>query len=164
MELKQIKELMAHMGRSGVKRLSLKNEGFEIEIERESRELAPSAEVWTPQDEGRDYQTFKKMPHELPATSQKLTLPHESKHEAEESSGGTYITSPMVGTFYSAPSPEDPPYVKVGDKVEKGTLVCIIEAMKVMNEIKAGQTGTIVEILVEAESPVEFGTKLFKIA
>lgn len=77
---------------------------------------------------------------------------------------GTYITSPMVGTFYASPSPDDPSFIKVGDKVEKNTVVCIIEAMKVMNEVKAGTSGTVLELLVESGHPVEFGTKLFKVS
>ena len=70
----------------------------------------------------------------------------------------------MVGTFYNTPSPEDPVFVKPGDKVEKHSVVCIIEAMKVMNEVKAGVAGTIVEVLVENGHPVEFGTKLFRVS
>ena len=85
--------------------------------------------------------------------------PEVSKEEAN----AVYITSPMVGTFYSAPSPEDPTFVKVGDKIEKNQVVCVIEAMKVMNEIKANVTGALVEVLVESGQPVEFGTKLFRI-
>ena len=67
----------------------------------------------------------------------------------------------MVGTFYESSSPEDPPFMKIGDVVEKGTVVCIIEAMKVMNEIKAQTSGTVVEICVNNGQPVEFGAKLF---
>lgn len=73
------------------------------------------------------------------------------------------INSPMVGTFYSAPSPDSPAYVKVGDPVQEDTVVCIIEAMKVMNEIKAETKGVISEILVENAKPVEFGKPLFRI-
>jgi acetyl-CoA carboxylase biotin carboxyl carrier protein len=69
----------------------------------------------------------------------------------------------MVGTFYSAPSPDEPPFVKVGDFVEEGKVVCIIEAMKVMNEIKAEAKGVITQVLVENAKPVEFGQPLFKI-
>jgi acetyl-CoA carboxylase biotin carboxyl carrier protein len=69
----------------------------------------------------------------------------------------------MVGTFYISPSPEDPPFIKVGERVDKNSVVCIIEAMKVMNEIKANVTGTVAEVLVETGQPVEFGTKLFRI-
>ena len=76
---------------------------------------------------------------------------------------GKFITSPMVGTFYKTPSPEDPVFVKVGDKVEENTIVCIIEAMKVMNEVKAGVSGVIAEICLDNAHPVEFGSKLFRI-
>lgn len=71
------------------------------------------------------------------------------------------ITSPMVGTFYQAPSPDSPPYVKVGDKVEPDTIVCIVEAMKLFNEIEAEVKGEIVEVLVKNEQLVEFGQPLF---
>ena len=81
----------------------------------------------------------------------------------EEELEGDFVTSPMVGTFYVTPAPDEPALVKSGDKVEPNTVVCIIEAMKVMNEVKAGMTGTIVDVLVENGHPVEFGTKLFRI-
>lgn len=74
-----------------------------------------------------------------------------------------HITSPMVGTFYRAPSPDSPPYVEVGDSVEPDTVVCIIEAMKVMNEIRAERAGTVVEVLVEDGHSVEYGQPLFSI-
>lgn len=73
------------------------------------------------------------------------------------------IDSPIVGTFYAAPSPETDNFVNIGDKVTADTVVCIVEAMKVMNEIKAEQTGTIKEILVDNANPVEFGQPLFVI-
>lgn len=73
------------------------------------------------------------------------------------------INSPMVGTFYSSPAPDAPPYVEVGTVVNAETVVCIIEAMKVMNEIKAEMSGTIVEVLAESGKPVEFGKPLFRI-
>lgn len=73
------------------------------------------------------------------------------------------VTSPIVGTFYEAPAPGKPPFVKVGDKVSKGQVLCIIEAMKVMNKIESEIEGEIVEKLVKNEQPVEFGTPLFKI-
>jgi oxaloacetate decarboxylase alpha subunit len=73
------------------------------------------------------------------------------------------IRAPMVGTFYRAPAPDAPPYVEVGDTVKPGQVVCIIEAMKLMNEIEADAAGRIIEILIENESPVEFGQELFRI-
>jgi len=75
----------------------------------------------------------------------------------------TYIKSPMVGTFYSAPSPESKPFATPGTKVVENTAVCIIEAMKIMNEIQAEVKGTILEILVENGQPVEYGQRLFKV-
>jgi acetyl-CoA carboxylase biotin carboxyl carrier protein len=76
---------------------------------------------------------------------------------------GTIITSPFVGTFYRAPSPESPPFVEVGAKVKKGQTLCIVEAMKLMNEIEAELDGTVAEILAQNASPVEFGEQLFRI-
>lgn len=168
MELKQIKELMATMGRTGTKKLTLKKEGFELELERDvngqfKHETAmggidyfeePSYHVGSSQRASAALLKGKEL-------SAPMVPPAEvaSPHEA-----ALYITSPMVGTFYSAAAPEEPSFVKPGDKVDKNTVVCIIEAMKVMNEVKAGVSGTIVEILVDNGSPVEFGTKLFRIS
>ena len=84
------------------------------------------------------------------------TAPDEEKHCVE-------IKSPMVGTFYLSPDPDSTPYVKVGDSVGKGTTVCIVEAMKVFNEIQSEVSGKVVAILVENGEPVEFGQPLFKI-
>jgi acetyl-CoA carboxylase biotin carboxyl carrier protein len=76
---------------------------------------------------------------------------------------GVLVTSPFVGTFYRAPSPESPPFVEVGQKVKKGQTLCIVEAMKLMNEIEAEQDGTVAEMLVQNATPVEFGEALFRI-
>ena len=91
------------------------------------------------------------------------TAPQEEVKAAPAKASGHFLKSPMVGTFYTAPSPQDPPFVKVGDRVEKGQVICIVEAMKVMNEVKADRGGTIKEICVENMQPVEFGTNLFGI-
>jgi len=80
-----------------------------------------------------------------------------------EEAGFTYVKSPMVGTFYRSPSPENPSFVETGAKVEEKTVVCIIEAMKIMNEIQAEVKGTVAELLVENGQPVEYGQRLFKI-
>ncbi len=77
--------------------------------------------------------------------------------------GTTLIESPMVGTYYSAPAPDSPAFVEVGATVQKGQTLCIVEAMKLMNEIEAEVSGTIVEILVENAQPVQFGQPLFRI-
>lgn len=165
MEIKQIKELMTAMGRNCMKRIAIKDQdGFEIVLEREEHG------VCKPQDMGMDYspearsdyalrmanKAYSYQGHEIPSS---LTPPVKV---AEEPSG-SYVTSPMVGTYYSSPSPDDPSFVKVGDKIDKNTVVCIVEAMKVMNEVKAGVAGTVVEILQESGHPVEFGTKILRV-
>ena len=83
--------------------------------------------------------------------------------ESKKATGGVEIKSPMVGTFYEAPSPESPAFVKVGQTVTPDTVVCIIEAMKVMNEVKAEVSGTIAEICAENGKPVQFGQPLFRL-
>ncbi len=80
-----------------------------------------------------------------------------------DEAGISYVKSPMVGTFYRSPSPENPSFVDVNAKVEDKTVVCIIEAMKIMNEIQAETKGTIIEVLVENGQPVEYGQRLFKV-
>ncbi|MBI1785315.1 acetyl-CoA carboxylase biotin carboxyl carrier protein [Candidatus Sumerlaeota bacterium] len=80
-----------------------------------------------------------------------------------EKEEGVTVTSPIVGTFYSSPSPEAPPYVKEGDEVDEETVLCIVEAMKVMNEIKAEIKGRILKILADNGHPVEFGQPLFRV-
>lgn len=82
---------------------------------------------------------------------------------AGDEPGVTYVKSPMVGTFYRSPSPETAPFVEVSAKVVENSVVCIIEAMKIMNEIQAETKGTVIEILVESGQPVEYGQRLFKL-
>ena len=87
----------------------------------------------------------------------------EKEEKKEEKIEGNIITSPMVGTFYSKPSPTSEPYVEVGKRVNKGDTVCIVEAMKLMNEIESEFSGEIVEVFLEDGKPVEYGTPLFRI-
>lgn len=98
-------------------------------------------------------------PAHLPAPN-----PAASAPGAVEPEPGVTINSPIVGTYYRAASPESSPYVEVGDSFDHDTVLCIVEAMKVMNEIKAEMSGTILEILVENGQPVEFGQPLFRVA
>ena len=95
-----------------------------------------------------------------PSLNALLTPPGAS---APDEAGVTYIKSPMVGTFYRAPSPESKPFADIGTKVAENSVVCIIEAMKIMNEIQAEATGAIIEVLVENGQPVEYGQRLFKL-
>lgn len=87
----------------------------------------------------------------------------ESEAKPAEKVSGNIITSPIVGTFYAAPSPEKPPFVKLGDIVNAGDVVCIIESMKLMNEINSEFSGRVAEIYVRDGEPVEFGQKLIRI-
>ncbi len=138
---------MAAMGRTSMKRVSLKQEGFEIELE---RECASDVVIAHPRP------VAPILPKDIPQQNHQ-----EVKQEAPPS--GDFVKSPMVGTFYSSPSPEDPPFIKVGDVVDEGSVLCIIEAMKVMNEVKSGIKGKIVEVLVQNGDPVEFGSHMFRI-
>ena len=173
MELKQIKELMAAMGRTGIKKLFIKQEGVELQLERGGDENIRVVEG------SRDYEDIHFMEDKISKrdlafaraggssliSSSSLLKPSMSLEdkENEDSSSTLFIKSPMVGTFYASPSPDNPPFIKVGDVVREETVVCVIEAMKVMNEIKAGVSGTVKEILIENSHPVEFGSLLFKI-
>lgn len=98
------------------------------------------------------------------ASSEKTEGKKEAPEKAPEEDKNTVeVKSPMVGTFYRAPSPDSPPYVETGDQVNKDSVLCIVEAMKLMNEIKAEISGSVVDILVENGQPVEYGQPMFKI-
>jgi len=88
-------------------------------------------------------------------------VPSDGAQSGEDDAA--YVTSPFVGTFYRSPSPESDPFVEIGDKVAPGQVLCIVEAMKLMNEIEAEAPGKIVEVLVENGKPVEYGDRLFRI-
>jgi acetyl-CoA carboxylase biotin carboxyl carrier protein len=91
------------------------------------------------------------------------TVPTEVGSMKQAESNVAYVTSPFVGTFYRSPSPDAAPFVDVGSNIRAGQALCIVEAMKLMNEIEAEFAGTILECLVETGSPVEFGQRLFKV-
>jgi acetyl-CoA carboxylase biotin carboxyl carrier protein len=154
-ELDAIKELMANVESSKLRKVRLKKGDFELEIEKDSdhvpsMQLPPSC----PQ------------PRIMPVESHETVHTDHAQKTAKRPDGavdGKFITSPMVGTFYSAPAPDQPSFVKIGDHVSENTVVCIVEAMKVMNEVKANTSGTVAEILVDTAHPVEFGTKIFRI-
>ena len=88
----------------------------------------------------------------------------EKKSPVIENSEGEVITSPMVGTFYAAASPGAKPFISVGDEIQEGDVVCIVEAMKMMNEIKSDYSGKVISVLAENSEPVEFGQALFVVA
>lgn len=102
------------------------------------------------------------MPSVVPASTVSVSTTEQTSETQKKAEvpQGKAITSPMVGTFYSAPSPEDAPFVEIGSEVAVGDIVCIIEAMKLMNEIKSEQAGKVVKICVKNGDPVEFGQVL----
>ncbi len=168
MELKQIKELMAAMERAGIKKATIKEkDGFEVHLERHDEAPLHPPVTQSPVFHPVYHPPFEAQ-HRFPSGPVQHQHSSHSAHEMptakeEVKAAGKHITSPMVGTFYASPSTDEPSYVKVGDKVDENTVVCIVEAMKVMNEVKAGVSGVVAEILVENAHPVEFGTKLFRI-
>ena len=162
MELKQIKELMATMERTGVTKVVIKRPNdIELELERAQPTIVQAAS-YSENPLRTDFERHRAIGVMGPTHHQQDRL-EEKVEPIEDVSNLLFVTSPMVGTFYQSPSPQDPAFVKVGDRVEKNTVVCIIEAMKVMNEVKAGVAGVIKEVLVDNNHPVEFSTKLYSI-
>ncbi len=123
----------------------MENEGFKITLKKGS-DFQPTVTYSAP------------LAAAAPAAASPLAAP-----VAEAKPVGKEIVSPMVGTFYRSPAPEAPPFVEVGDEVNEETVVCIIEAMKVMNEIKAECRGTVLEVAAEVGKPVQFGQALFRV-
>ena len=150
MDIKQIKELMTHLEESKLSKLIFKNKDYELHLEKESANLPPARQRVVHTDSESAFQS------EVP-------LKGERGGSAKVDAPGSYVTSPMVGTYYATPAPDQPQFVKVGDKVDENTVVCIVEAMKVMNEVKAGMSGVVAEILADNSQPVEFGTRLLRI-
>ncbi len=151
MNLEEIKELIRVFGRSKLGKLKLKDGEFEISMVKESEGvMATSAPV------------AQAAPAAVESAPQAAVAQVASEASVEAASG-EFITSPMVGTFYEAPSPDSPPFVKVGDTVSKGQTLCILEAMKIMNELEAEYDCKIVEVLVKDGQPVEYDTPLFRV-
>jgi acetyl-CoA carboxylase biotin carboxyl carrier protein len=150
MDLKDIKAIIDLMKKNSIAEFELERQEFKIRLKRTSNGGQASEEGGMPYVPGAPM-----MPPQLgvPAV---LTPTVVASNEVE-------IKSPMVGTFYRAPSPEAANYAEVGTEVHPDSVVCIIEAMKVMNEIKAEVRGVITQLLVENAKPVEFGQPLFKI-
>ncbi len=148
MDLKELKALLRLMEGNEVEELEVEEGGRRIRIRRRSAQgptLPPA--------------TLPVQPPPIQATGSPSLFPPTPA--AAETAGLIPVESPMVGTFYRAPAPGAEPYVKEGDLVQKGTVVCIIEAMKLMNEIEAEVKGRIARILVENAQAVEFGQTLF---
>ena len=138
---------------------------FDIEyVEKLAKVLTENSLTEISLEDGEQAVTLRKdvisaTPAVIPAVSAQQAVTSDSKSD-EPQKKGKPLTSPMVGTFYSAPSPDAEPFVKVGQTVKEGDVVCIVEAMKLMNEIEAELSGKIVEICVSDGQPVEFGQVL----
>jgi acetyl-CoA carboxylase biotin carboxyl carrier protein len=150
MDLKEIKTVIDLMTKNDLTEFELEKDQFKIRICK-SGQSAPTYTVHAP------------APALAPAASYAAPAPAATAAASAPAANLPAINSPMVGTFYMSPSPDSASYVSVGTEVNEETVVCIIEAMKVMNEIKAEIKGVITEIVAENGKPVEFGQPLFRI-
>lgn len=148
MNLKEIKEMITLMNENDLSELEIEKDGTKIKLKKAPVELA-DYRIQPP-----SYRIETIAPPKPAENQNPSTQPAPSKTTKE-------IASPMVGTFYRAPSPESAPFVEVGQMVEIGQVVCIVEAMKLMNEIKSEVRGKVTEVSVENAEPVEFGQTLF---
>lgn len=158
-KVNEIRELIRMVDRSSIAEFSIKNgENQEFTIKKNTIQTinAEPAEMINERKE----QPIQAPKAEVTAVAETGSKQEETKQDAKPENLKE-IVSPMVGTFYAAPSPEDPPFIKIGDKVEDETIVCIVEAMKLFNEIEAEIKGEIVEVLVKNGELVEYGQPLF---
>lgn len=149
MDINEIKKLIKVFESSKVTELSIKEGELKIKL---SKNGAVNPQSFVQQN----------IPVEIPAAVKQADLISESASKKIEDNLHT-INSPIVGTFYRAPAPDADPYIQIGDSVTEGSVLCIVEAMKLMNEIECDFNGKVVQILVEDGTPVEFNQPLFKI-
>ena len=154
----ELRELIGLLRDNGLAELELENEGFRVRLRRES-ERAESSHVSVPHHDPAPAQTPAPAP--APAASGPAHPGTQASTAAAQDQDLHIIQSPIVGTFYRSPSPTADAFVKIGSNVEPDTVVCIIEAMKLMNEIQAEMSGEVVKIYVENGQPVEYGQPLF---
>ena len=153
MDIKEIRTLIDLMKKNGVAVFKMEREGFKITL-KTAGAVGPAQYV-------TNQPVFSvSEPAALPAITSEAPAAPSAPAAA---TGGIEIKSPMVGTFYSAPSPDSPAFLTVGQQVTPDTVVCIIEAMKVMNEVKAEVSGVVTEICAENGKPVQFGQPLFRL-
>ena len=145
MNIKEIKEMISLMNENSLVEMEIEKDGMRIRLKKTN-------------GAGENYSGPILIEREKSAPSKTAEFPSAVEKETVKT---IEIKAPMVGTFYRAPSPEAPPYVEVGQIIEPGQVVCIIEAMKLMNEIKSEVRGRLLEILVDNAEPVEFGQSMF---
>ena len=157
----ELRELILLLRDNGLAELELENEGFRVRLRRDSAlseaaaPAVPPAPVTVPDKSSE--------PASAPAASGPSHPGTQATTAASQDQDLHIISSPIVGTFYRSPSPSADPFVKIGSNVEQDTVVCIIEAMKLMNEIQAEASGEVVKVYVENGQPVEYGQPLFGI-
>lgn len=154
MDLKVIEKLLKLISESELSEVSIEEGDLKVKVKKYAEPApAPREQV---------YYTSAPAPAPAAAPAAPAAAPAaEPAAPAPAASNGQTIKSPIVGTFYAAPSPNDPNFVKVGDQVKKGDVLCIVEAMKIMNEIESEVSGKIVKVLVSDAQPVEFDQPLF---
>jgi acetyl-CoA carboxylase biotin carboxyl carrier protein len=153
LELKDIKAVIDLMKKNDLSVFEMEKDGFKLKLQKGAGDQT----VFAPAANGLP---LAALPTVAPAPTEAATAPAQG---TEKSASLREILSPMVGTFYRAGSPESPPFADIGKDVSEETVVCIIEAMKVMNEIKAETRGVIAEIVAENGKPVQFGQVLFRV-
>jgi acetyl-CoA carboxylase biotin carboxyl carrier protein len=151
-DFKELNELLAAIASNGITELTLKNSDFELTVSSNRPGANTEAIVMMPMN----------IPHQSPTSSTPETLAVETSHPTPPTIDKKWVEvkSPMVGTFYRSPAPDEASFVNIGDRIRSGQTVCIIEAMKLMNEIEAEAGGQVMEVLVENGQPVEFGQTL----
>ena len=154
MDVKDIKDLILTIDKTSVESVEIEKGDFVIRVSKKAKVESNNIQMI---NEAITVDKVKEVNKELEVGNEVNTKYIQEIEDLH------IIKSPMVGTFYGAPSPDSAPFVKVGDKVEKGQTLCIVEAMKMMNEIKSDIAGEIVEILAEAEDIVEYGQPLMRI-
>lgn len=159
MDYNQIRELIQSINNSNIGELSIEQGDFKISI-RQVRATESQVVQLTP---GQNTQPLVAAPS-VSSVMQSVSASQASPASAESASGKTIaIKSPMIGTFYRSPSPDKPAFVSVGDEIAPGKVICIIEAMKLFNEIESEVSGRIVKVLADDASPVEYDQPLFLI-
>ena len=159
MNYKEITDLIKLVNKTDLAEVKLKDKDFEISI-RTSNFQGKSTQVVSGSAPMMQMQAAAPAAPATPAAS--VTAPTAKSEKTEDSTAGLLeVKSPIVGTFYRSASPDKPAYAKVGDSIEKGDTVCIVEAMKLFNEIESEVSGTIVKVMVEDAAPVEYDQVLF---
>jgi acetyl-CoA carboxylase biotin carboxyl carrier protein len=168
MDVKEIQELIKFVSKSGVSEVEIESKGFKINIKTPPYKRGGQPEVQIVQATHQATPVAAQPIQVAPASGMAAaTAAAEDAPKAEESktNDANYddVKSPMIGTFYRSASPDKPPFVGVGDEVKKGDVICVIEAMKLFNEIESEVDGKIVKVLVDDASPVEYDQPLFLI-